>query len=456
MRSAMPFEDIANQLGVTAQTVSRRMNKARDALSKDFAKHNINVVRDREELLPHTTETCRTLFCQGDQNRVVLVLDGTYIYVNKSSNYEFQRLTYTDQKKRNFIRIMMGVASDGFIVFSLGPFPARDNDAKVIQQIAESSNAFETIGRDDILLLDRGFRDVVPYLKGKGYDVKMPSLVQKNTGTTQLSTLDANNSRLVTATRFVVETRNGHMKTIWKIFNTVWNSIHIPNLMTDFENCAGIVNKYYCTFGTNEGIAQQIGMKMLARVNVENKLWSIVKKPEIQRNLKKFEDFYDVDGLPKVTKIDLIHVALGKYQIRQAASYCQEHFKANNKHFSLFTLPLNLAHCLDPFRTVENPKEKQEKNDPVLLLGQIASRFRSKKTYDAYVLVDKKGKGEDSVLGYCCECYVGLRTVGCCSHVMTIIWYSLYIKNSTGPKPASFLDEYFTDNINDEEVEENL
>ncbi len=30
---------------------------------------------------------------------------------------------------------------------------------------------------------------------------------------------------------------------------------------------------------------------------------------------------------------------------------------------------------------------------------------------------------ESSILGYCCSCTPGLRTVGCCSHVATLIWY---------------------------------
>lgn len=47
-----------------------------------------------------------------------------------------------------------------------------------------------------------------------------------------------------------------------------------------------------------------------------------------------------------------------------------------------------------------------------LLLAQMLSRHRSKKYYDAFVLIDEKGTGENSVISYCCECYVGLRVVG--------------------------------------------
>lgn len=81
---------------------------------------------------------------------------------------------------------------------------------------------------------------------------------------------------------------------------------------------------------------------------------------------------------------------------------------------------------------------------PELLMTQFKSRFRSNKTHNAYVLIDTLSEGEKSVLGYCCSCHNGLRTVGCCSHVMSIIWFSLNIKSTANmPQPAAFLNDYF-------------
>lgn len=112
----------------------------------------------------------------------------------------------------------MCVAPNGYIVYALGPYKARDNDAKIMQKIDETTNAFHILQNNDILILDRGFRDCVEYFRTKGYKVLMPALVQRSDKKGQLSTTEANQTRLITATRFIVETRNGHMKTIWKIY----------------------------------------------------------------------------------------------------------------------------------------------------------------------------------------------------------------------------------------------
>lgn len=50
-----------------------------------------------------------------------------------------------------------------------------------------------------------------------------------------------------------------------------------------------------------------------------------------------------------------------------------------------------------------------------------------------------------SVAGYCCSCRHGCRTVGCCSHVMAVIWYTLHIDHNDAAKyfPSSNLNHVF-------------
>lgn len=434
MRTALPSEDIACMFHLTQTTVDRQIKKVRIALENDFLYQNVNFVPSHEELSGYTTTMCRELFCENGQT--ILVCDGTYLFTNKSRNYEFQRDTYTDQKKRNFLKVMMMVASNGKIIYALEPYSARDNDAKILQMIAESTDVFENARANDILLLDRGFRDCIPFFQNKGFDVKMPSLLQNSNNKTQLSTEEANRTRLVTATRFIVETRNGHLKTIFKIFDRDKNPLAIPFVMTDFQICCGLINKYYQTFESNGDNAVIIANKMKSRLNMENFLAKIVNGSAFQRIMKKFVLFDDFDGLPTLTEKDLIMISLGKYQIKQAASYTQEHLKENENKFSIFILPDDISKdFVVPFSS--NGKS------PAILLIQFNSRYRSRKYYNGFVLIDRNGKGEYVVLGYYCDCYVGLRTVDCCSHVMTIIWFVLYKKNRNVPKPAQFLNDFF-------------
>lgn len=334
------------------------------------------------------------------------------------------------------------------MVVALGPFAAGKNDAKILEEIDRTSNVFDMLQEGDILLLDRGFRDCIHYFKAKGLDVKMPALLQGSKNNSQLSTAEANQTRLITALRFIVEVRNGHMKTVFKIFNTVWNPLSIPHLVVDFQICAALLNLYHCNIESNSPFANEMATQMLNRLNTENKVHKIISKKEIQRGLKIFLPFEDFDRLPSLEAQHLVWISLGKYQIKQALSYCSQHIKNNDGSFQLFSMPEEMCHTF--FASFHNDECK-----PILLLAQLFSRFRKIKHYNTFVLVNAIGDGEQSVLGYCCDCYSGLRTVGCCSHVMTIIWFSLYIKNRNIPNPAGFLDDYF-DKYIDNDVSDEL
>lgn len=94
----------------------------------------------------------------------------------------------------------------------------------------------------DVLLLDRGFRDAEGFLAEKGYDVKMPEFIERKK-MNQLTTAQGNASRLVTACRFPVETRNGHMKTIWHFFSRKLLTFDLPHAMSDFRIGASLINR---------------------------------------------------------------------------------------------------------------------------------------------------------------------------------------------------------------------
>src|SRR6185437_6519347 len=80
--------------------------------------------------------------------------------------------------------------------------------------------------------------------------------------------------------------------------------------------------------------------------------------------------------------------------------------------------------------------------DSMLIRGRIQSRHRSRKKYFIYILVDVEESGADSVVEYCCQCKNGLRTVGCCAHIMAVLWYLGYGRYQPQiPLPATSLDE---------------
>lgn len=442
MRTGLPSADIGKLFGVTRTTVDKQLQKVRTAMKQDFVFEHVNYIRGREELLQSNTEMGRRLFCRDKPDTIVLICDGTYIYVNKSRNYDFQKRTYNDQKKRNFIKIMMCVTCNGEIVYALGPYPAVQNDATILKSIFETTDAFDQLQQDDVLILDRGFRDCVHFLRQKGIDVKMPHLIQRSETKRQLSTADANNSRLVTAIRFVVEARNGHLKTVFNIFDSTWNTLSLKHLQDDIQICSALINCYFRKIESNKGIADEIAEKMVEKLEIPNDFARIIATQSFQNNMKLMQIFIDFDSLPQLTEHHLLRISFGPYQIKQAASYCQEHMKAHQNQFEVFSLPENKLR--DFFSSFYD-----DDREPVLLYTNFRSRFTSGKKHRTFVLIDTKETDENAVLQYCCSCYSGLRTVGCCSHVMCVIWFTLFIKNRDIPKPASFMDDYFdnTENI---------
>jgi len=91
--------------------VSRYCQQTRADL-KGFVSDNLGAKRtSREDWLTHNTITVSELFL-NDPDQLVLIADGTYCFIQKSANLEFQRETYSGQKK-NLIKPFVVCASDG-------------------------------------------------------------------------------------------------------------------------------------------------------------------------------------------------------------------------------------------------------------------------------------------------------------------------------------------------------
>ena len=101
------------------------------------------------------------------------LIKGTYCYIQKSFNNEFQRKSYNSQKKRHFVKPFVVCTTNGYIVDIYGLYEATLNDAAILLNILEKDLSLQTlIEKDDVFILDRGFRDAVDYLELK-YNLKV-------------------------------------------------------------------------------------------------------------------------------------------------------------------------------------------------------------------------------------------------------------------------------------------
>ena len=81
----------------------------------------------------------KTLFSQHKDETAIIVLDGTYIYIQKSADYAFQRMSFSMHKHRLLLKLMVIVGTDGYILSILGPYYARNNDASITKHMMKTN-----------------------------------------------------------------------------------------------------------------------------------------------------------------------------------------------------------------------------------------------------------------------------------------------------------------------------
>lgn len=106
-----------NVFNVFRHTQKKYRDTVRNSFESDFLPLHLGIQNfTRVFLIKNNSKMAEKLYLGDLNNKVILVADATYIYFNKSQNYSLQRDTYSDQKKRNFIKPMVLVTTNGLIV----------------------------------------------------------------------------------------------------------------------------------------------------------------------------------------------------------------------------------------------------------------------------------------------------------------------------------------------------
>ncbi len=92
LRTGLSHAVIATLFGVRKSSVTYNCRVAREALMTAFVPGNVGfeAVSRQSVIDDHTTTIARTLFADGEKDRAILVLDGTYIECEKPENHQFQ------------------------------------------------------------------------------------------------------------------------------------------------------------------------------------------------------------------------------------------------------------------------------------------------------------------------------------------------------------------------------
>ncbi|CAF1360407.1 unnamed protein product [Didymodactylos carnosus] len=240
-RSPLNFDDHEEPM------IKLRLDSACSALTQYFVPKQLGFghVTRTDGIQNHTRPLAQQLQADDDPTKAIIILDGTI------------------HKGKPFVKPMMIVFSDGYIIAVLGPFFAdgKNNDSEITKYLLYNNvqGLQDWMQPGDVVVVDRGFRDCLIDLQKFGYETKMPLFMEKDQ--TQYTTDEANKTRLTSKVRWVIESTNGRVKQ-WRFFSNV-----VPNTITEkigdcFEIVCALINCYRPVFvkdtSKDKEIAQQI------------------------------------------------------------------------------------------------------------------------------------------------------------------------------------------------------
>ena len=248
LRTALPSSILSVLFAIRKRTINTIIASVRRGLSRSFvpAFLGFNHITRQEIIDKHMTVFSKTLF-GGSQDIAITVADGTYIYTEKSSNYSFQRRSYSTHKSQSLLRPMLVVASDGYIKTVIGPYLA---DGKTMMLRLKNMR----------LVVDMGYRDCLEFLAELGIKTEMPHFLPK--GQKQRTTREGNESRYVTKVRWMIESANGRIKQ-WKAVSNRLQNVLIPSVRNFVRVVCALCNAFRPPLASSSNTDQVVAERML-------------------------------------------------------------------------------------------------------------------------------------------------------------------------------------------------
>ena len=409
LKTNLSWAQLSSMFNIKIKKVSQVFHEVSEAIYASVVPKHLGIQHiQHDDALQHNTTFTRTFY--GD--KVTLILDGTYIYINKSSHHQFQRASYGGQKKTNYLKFMSVVFPNGYVLDSIGPYYGSFNDASITKDILSQFDILKSWMDDgDVLIVDRGFRDVIDLLSDLGYDTKMPSFL--SAGKSQHDSLQANMDRQCTKTRWVVESYHGRLKK-WRFFKETLTSNYfitiIKQLVKIVTACLnGFRGPIYVTDADKDAKDRTMAQKMMTCLYTNNELCERIENDSSLTSRSK-KDWVKLEALqmnfPQLDMEYLETLTCGSYQLKMASGYIQEHLTEDGD-FEV------LVH----------------QNSQNILRGKIQSRHKSQTKYHVWIEFTFNDT-QNPITQYYCTCPAGKRTTGMCAHISSILLYMGHMKVS--------------------------
>jgi hypothetical protein len=296
------------------------------------------------------------------------------------------------------------VLPNGYILDTIGPFEGRMNDASITKQITNTCDALvKWCHHGDVMICDRGFRDVIESFTDMGYEPKMPEFLIR--GQKQHTTEQANKSRLITKVRWRVESYHARMKK-WMLLSGRIENAFIPKIADCVRIVSAALNCYRGPIGqdTINADDDELARYMRDRIVRQNLLAARVSAGTISARSRWQKIEESTFDFPELSLDDIRQLFFGTYQIKMARTYVEEHMDPNGQYII----------------------EVSGSNDNVVRCS-IQSRHSRATVYKAWI---QFSFSDDPIEAWYCQCTAGARNLGCCGHVASIIWYLSFARHN--------------------------
>lgn len=187
------FETLSAVLSVTSTKVKRRRTK----LPKED-ELLLTLVKLRRNL------AMTDLFQNEVFRKVKCVIDCTEIFIERPSNLKARAQTYSNYKRHNTIKILVGISPSGCVTFLSTCWGGRVSD----RQITCDSGLLDKLVPGDVVLADRGFNMSEDFAI-RGAKLIVPAFTK---GKKQLSREEVEKSRMMSRARIHIERVIGRLK----------------------------------------------------------------------------------------------------------------------------------------------------------------------------------------------------------------------------------------------------
>lgn len=444
LKTGLPYKEVGMIFGINRKTLSRQCKIIADQLTKNFVPLNLGFhhLPERRQTYQHNTYLTNKLLLTPRQNSEmakITIWDGTYLYCQRSMNISVQKKLYSGQKKTHLFKPMMIVFPDGYIYEVFCFNNGSSNDALIMKDILERSTECQGVFAErDTFILDRGFRDVVKWLQDRGHVVFTPSLSK---GREQLSWQEANNTRRVTMTRWVVEAVIGRLKTQFRLLHRIIENTAIPAKREELKICCALVNKYGKRFISHKGWERVAVDRISLRAGIPHRLADVIVCHNLHMKHSWFKNISHGSAsslAPRLDHKDLTILATGTYSIKYINAY-----KTAAKQARLQT---SLQVLKEDVTSINFSDFGIDATEPRLVRIRLPSRHKSTE-YRVYMVLDMDKEGINRIAEWWCKCFSGLRTTNPCGHVITAI--SILAFGFESITPAQNLVNIFDQDIHD-------